>query len=52
MSVTDHEHPCPSRYCLISMRHNGLNPPDDMQCCVCWRREQIPDPDAVADNDD
>lgn len=44
MSTSDHEHPCPSRGCLIALRREGLKPPDDMQCCVCWRREQIPGP--------
>jgi len=32
----DHEHPCPSLWCIAQLRAEGHDIPDDTDCCVCW----------------
>jgi hypothetical protein len=33
---TDHEHPCPSTWCLEQLRAAGHVIPAGADCCVCW----------------
>lgn len=33
---TDHEHPCPSGWCIDQLRAEGHLIPDGTDCCVCW----------------
>jgi hypothetical protein len=34
----DHEHPCPSGFCLDRLRDEGHSIPASADCCVCWGR--------------
>jgi hypothetical protein len=35
-SKTDHEHPCPSSWCIEQLRSQGHSIPAGTDCCVCW----------------
>ncbi len=37
----DHEHPCPSARCVEVMRKNGVDVPDGVDCCICWRYSTV-----------
>lgn len=38
LARVDHEHPCPSAWCIAQLREQGHVIAEGADCCICWAR--------------